>query len=226
MYQEYVFNHLQFTATREFHMNKQKMLFGIVAMLLCCLMVCGCTQQQTPTSKISIRDILAKAKTIGPVKYDVITIPMINGNYTVNRTLTIWEEPPYLKVNMSMGPSYKVFITRPNGTYVNISGPQKFIKTNIAFPETSLIAQSNALRSNITFRVVDNVTIDGNAATILQYTTNRSGGLTTTKVWIWNEKGIPLQTEITVVIGKRTFATKTINKNFVFGDIPLSEFSV
>jgi outer membrane lipoprotein-sorting protein len=206
-------------------MKKQKMLFGVVAVLLCFLLISGCFQQ-TSTSKTSIRDILAKAKTIGPVKYDVIITPMINGNYTANRTMTIWEEPPYMKVNMSMGPSYKIFITRPNGTYVNISGPQKFIKTDLAFPETSLIAQSDALRSNITFRVVGNVTIDGNAATVLQYTTNRSGDLITTKVWIWNEKGIPLQTEITVVMGKRTFASKTVNKNFVFGDIPLSEFSV
>lgn len=205
-------------------MNKQKMLFGIVSVLLCFLMVCGCTQQ-TPTSKISVQDILAKAKTIVSVKYDVITT-IVNGNHTIDRTLTIWEKPPFMKINASMGSVYQVFIKQPNGTYMDIPGTHKFTKINGSLPETSLINQSDTLLSNITFRIVGNETLDGVTTTVLQYSTSQSGGSTTTKVWIWNDKGIPIKTQITVLMGEMTFMTTKVMKNFDFSDISSSEFSV
>lgn len=205
-------------------MNKQKMLFGIVSVLLCCLMVCGCTQQ-APTSKMPIHDILAKAKSVVSVKYDLITTIM-EGNHTVNRTQTIWEKPPYMKSNASLGSGYEVFIKRPDGIYTSNNETHKFIKINGSFNEKSLINQSDALLSNMTFRIVGNETIDGVATTVLQYSMNESGGSTTTKVWIWNDKGIPIKTQVTVHMGKMTFVTTMVMKNFDFSDIPISEFSV
>ena len=193
--------------------------------LLCVLLISGCFSN--PPAKTTISDILAKAKDIGPVKYDSITTSLVNGTYT-NLTKHIWEEQPYMKLNITGGPEYSVFIKRPEGVYMSIPGTNKFTKTNSnsTFPEPSLIEQSNELLTNISYRIVDNETVDGHATTVLQYTVSKSGSSITTKEWIWNEKGIPLETQITIVLGTRTINTKIVNTNFVFGSIPLSEFDV
>ena len=78
----------------------------------------------------------------------------------------------------------------------------------------------------MTFRIAGNETIDRVATTVLQYSTSDLGGSTTTKVWIWNDKGIPIKTQITVLMGDMTFVTTKVMKNFDFNDISSSEFSV
>ena len=191
--------------------------------LLCVLLMSGCFSN--PPAKTTISDILAKAKDIGPVKYDSITTSLENGTFT-NLTKHIWEEPPYIKLNVTVGQGYSVFIKTPDGVYVNIPGTNKFSRINFTFPQPSLIEQSNELLTNISFTIVGNETIDGHAATILQYEVSQTGSSITTKVWIWNDKGIPLETQITRVLGTRTVFTKIVNTNFVFGIMPLSEFTV
>jgi len=187
--------------------------------LVCILLISGCSSNKPANT--SIQDILAKAKTIVSVKY-ILTI--VNGNRTIN--WTVWEKPPFMKINGSMGPVFQVFIKRPDGIYTEITGTHKFIKINGTFPEKSLINQSDVLLSNMTFRIVGNETIDGTTTTVLQYATSQSGGSTTTKVWIWNDKGIPIKTQVTVQMGEMTIVTTTVMKNFDFSDIPISEFSV
>jgi PBP1b-binding outer membrane lipoprotein LpoB len=205
-------------------MKKQTMLLMLSGILVCVLLISGCSSNKTATNT-SIQDILAKAKTIVSVKYNSISTIM-EGNHTMNRTLTIWEKPPFIKINASMGSVYQVFIKRPDGMYMEITGTHKFTKINGSFPETSLMNQSDTLLSNTTFRIVGNETFDGVATTVLQYSTSQSGGSTTTKVWIWNDKGISIKTQVTVLMGEMTFVTTTVMKNFDFSDIPISEFSV
>jgi len=207
-------------------MKKQKMLFGIIAMFVCLLLlISGCTQQKTPTTT-SIQGILAKAKNIGPARYLAVTTYFVNGTLTMNETKSIIEKSPYMKVKMSDGISSLIMIKRPDGVYVYNSESNNYTKIDTSFSEPSLEELSNAFLLNISFRVVGNETINGNATTIIQYTTNESGILGTAQIWIWNEKGIPIKSQITVLMGKTTLTTKTEYVNFVFGDIPLSEFSV
>jgi outer membrane lipoprotein-sorting protein len=204
-------------------MRKQTMLLMLSGTLVCVLLISGCVSN--PPVKTNIRDILAKAKDIGPFTYDSITTTQMSGVNT-NLTRHIWEESPYMKVNITGGSNYTVFIKRPDGVYVNIHGTNKFTRINSTFPEPSLLEESNKLLTNISYRVVGNETIEGHAATILQYGEKQSGSSVTTKVWIWNDKGVPLETQITIVLGTETVITKTVNANFVFGSIPLSEFAV
>jgi outer membrane lipoprotein-sorting protein len=206
-------------------MKKQKMLLLPAAMLLCFLLISGCTQNTPSPVKVTIQDILTRAKNIGPVKYDVVTSFTVNGSGMPNRTSTIWEEPPYMKVELLLGNTSAVYITRPDGTYVRNPGEHTFNKTTSHSSDQPLENQS-ALLSNISFQVVGNETINGNVTTILQYTTNESGSPTTMKVWIWDDKGIPVKSQSTVFMGKMPFITITMYEHFVFGEIPLSEFSV
>jgi outer membrane lipoprotein-sorting protein len=191
--------------------------------IVCILLLSGCSSHAPAT--LSIRDILAKANSITSVKYDT-TINIVEGNHTINRTVTIWEKPPFMKINVSIGSKYQVFIKRQDSIYLNINGTNKFTKITGRLPETSLMNQSDVLRSNITFRIVGNETLDGVATTVLQYSASQSGGSSTTKVWIWNDKGIPIKTQVTVSMGKMTLLTMKVMKNFDFSDIPVSEFSV
>jgi len=224
--QEYVFNHLQITATSEFHMKKQKMILVPAASLLCFLLISGCTQHTPSPVKVTIQDILVRAKNIGPIKYDVVTSFTVNGSTMPNRTKTIWEEPPYTKVELLLGNTSAVFITRPDGFYVRNPGEHNFTKTTSHSSDQPLENQSAELLTNISFQVVGNETINGNATTVLQYTTNESGSPSTVKVWIWNDKGIPVKSQTTVFMGKTAFITVIMYEHFVFGDISLSEFSV
>jgi outer membrane lipoprotein-sorting protein len=206
-------------------MKKQTALLILCGTLVCILLFSGCSSNK-PAASESIQDILAKAQTIHSVKYNV-TIILAQGNGTANnRTLTVWEKPPYMKINSSMGDRYQVFIVRPEGLYIGIEGSDKFSKINGSSPEPSLMTQSEILRSNISFRIVGNETVNGVATTVLQYSTTTSGGTTTTKVWIWNDKGIPIKTQETVVMGEMTFVTTKVMNNFDFSNIPDSEFDL
>jgi outer membrane lipoprotein-sorting protein len=213
-------------ACGELYMNKQKILLGLTATMVCFLMISGCTQPSPQPTKATIQDILARARNIGPVKYNVISTYYINESFMMNRTKTIWEELPYMKVNILLGNTSAVLIKRPDGVYERNPGEHKYNKSMSKFSEQPLENQSNALLSNISFSVVGNETINGNVATVLQYTKKEGESLDTTKVWIWNEKGIIVKSQTTTFMGKTAFVTDITNENFVFGDIPLSEFSV
>jgi len=203
-------------------MKKQAVLLLLSCTLVCILVLSGCSSN-APTH-FSIQDILSKAKTIESMKYNKITTMM---NSPVNRTMTIWEKPPFMKINASMGEIYRVFIKRPDGFYIEAPDTHIFKRLNMSsFPEDSLVNQSAMLLSDITYSIFGNQTIDGVATTILQYSNTTSGGSTITKVWIWNDKGIPIQTLVTVRMGDKTFITTMVMKNFDFSDIPDSEFSV
>ena len=193
--------------------------------LICILLFSGCSSNK-PATNTSIQEILAKASSITSIKYDMVTTFLLNGTEKQNRNQTVWEKAPFMKINASTGSQYQVFIQQPSGNYTNINGTHKFTKINGPFPGISVIKQATALRSNITFRIVGNETFDGVATTLLQYSTTQSGGSTTTKLWIWDDKGIPIKTQVTVLMGSINFVTTTVIKNIDFSDIPDSEFSI
>ena len=203
-------------------MKTHRMFSVLSSSVVCILLISGCFGNQPKTT---IQDILAKAQDTGPVQYDVITTSIIYGNAS-NLTKHIWESPPYMKINISADQGYSIFILRPDGVYHNTPGTNEFSRSNITFPEPSLIDQSTQLL-NMSYHIVGNETFEGHATTILQYSESNAGNSITTKEWIWNDKGIPLKTQITYLVGGQPMVSTTmVNTNFVFGPIPMSEFNV
>ena len=47
-----------------------------------------------------------------------------------------------------------------------------------------------------------------------------------TKMWIWNEKGLPLKMEMTMTFGSAVSTTTILMDNFSFADIPDSTFNI
>ena len=72
----------------------------------------------------------------------------------------------------------------------------------------------------------DTETIDGKKATIIQYSPFEEDNLITIKLWIWNERGVPLKAFIDMTMEDNTMTMEFKFSNYSFSDIPDSTFSV
>jgi outer membrane lipoprotein-sorting protein len=216
-------------------MEKQKVLFGIIAPLVCSLlMISGCTQQQgsDQTSTESLQTILAKAETIGSVYYELATSTAMSGAPVQTTTMKIWQKTPFLKEdrNITTGniTTTLTVIKRPEGIYrYDITQNKYELALGIEIPQLlSTGDTAKDLLNNQTITTLGTETIDGKTATVIQYTPSQAGNSTTIKMWIWNEKGVPLKALYTMTSGETTITMDYDYSNYSFSDIPDSTFSV
>lgn len=184
-------------------------------------------------TKESIKNILAKSENIGSIKYEKISNTYSANDFTKSTaTLTskVWQKIPFAKIDIEFGPGglttlSKKIIVRPEGVYDYDSSKDKYTKISKAVPDLMQellkgIRESNSLKS------LGTETIDGKLATVVEYTFISREQSFTLKVWLWNEKGLPLKTESTAEIIGVNYITKIEYKNFNFEDIPDSVFEV
>jgi outer membrane lipoprotein-sorting protein len=82
------------------------------------------------------------------------------------------------------------------------------------------------LLNNQTITILGTETINGNTTTVIQYTPSQAGNSTTMKMWIWNEKGVPLKAR-SITKNEETDVTMDYSySNYSFEDIPDSTFSI
>jgi len=215
-------------------MEKQKVLFGIIAPLVCSLlMISGCIQQQgsDQTSTESLQIILEKAAIIESVYYELDTSTTISGSVEQTTTMKIWQKTPYLKEEMTsttagITTTFTV-IKRPEGLYRYDTALNTYeLDPLIVIPQLSTADVVQDLLNNQTITTLGTETIDGKTATVIQYTPSQAGNSTTIKIWIWNEKGVPLKA---LYITKNEENTVTMDykySNYSFSDIAQSTFSV
>jgi len=213
-------------------MIKQKEIFFLASILLCLLvMISGCTQQSE--NKESIQTILQKVNNIGDVYYELIgETSTKSGNLTYNSsyTMKIWQKMPYMKIETIVSnDTVQVMIVRPDGNYIYDNQTQKYIKippTENITREKFLEEQSNEILESQTLTNLGSDTIDGKSVTIIEYSYNTTGITVSPKLWIWNEKGIPLRIEMKSTVMTVSFNLIKQYKNFVFEEIPYSTFNV
>jgi hypothetical protein len=215
-------------------MEKQKILFGIIASLVCSLlMISGCTQQQESdqTSAESLQTILEKAAIIESVYYELDTSTTISGSVEQITTMKIWQKTPYLKeevTSITAGITTALtVIKRPEGIYrYDVTLNTYELDPLIVIPHLSTADVVQDLLNNQTITTLGTETTAGKTATVIQYTPSQAGNSTTVKIWIWNEKGVPLKA---LYITKNEETTVTLDytySNYSFSDIPDSSFSV
>jgi adenine-specific DNA methylase len=69
--------------------------------------------------------------------------------------------------------------------------------------------------------------IDGKQTTIVEYDIPLIGeNLMTMKIWIWNEKGVPLKAYMTMTMEEITMTMDFVFSNYSFSDIPDRTFNV
>ncbi len=221
-------------------MKKQLLIIGIT-LLLIILGLSGCTQensssdqsknQTTPPSTESLQTILAKAETIGSMYYEVTTSTSMTGAGTQTATIKIWEKTPYLKeditsVTAGITTTYSI-IKRPEGIYMYDTTQNKYVlTTNVALLQQANREMIQDLVNNQTLTNLGTETINGKTATVIQYISSEGGSPTTIKIWIWNEKGVPLKMQFSTTSEETTLTMDYNYSNYSFADIPDSTFSV
>jgi negative regulator of sigma E activity len=211
-------------------MNKQTKILGVITTITCfLLMISGCTEQNNPSSE-SIQTILEKAVTIETVYYEIAMSTTITGSVEQTTTMKIWQKTPYLKEQQTSTSgnitTTDTFILRPEGVYLynatqNTSEPY----TGIFIPQLSIAETVKDLLENQTLTTLGTETIAGMTATVIQYTPSQRNS-TIGKIWIWDEKGVPLQAQY---ITNNEYTSVTMDytySNYSFADIPESTFNV
>jgi outer membrane lipoprotein-sorting protein len=213
-------------------MEKQTILFGIIATLACTfLMVSGCTQQNNSPSPESLQTILEKAAIIESVYYELNTSTTISDSVEQIMTMKIWQKTPYLKeeVNSTTGgiTTTLTVMKRPEGIYRYDATLNTYeLDPLIVIPQLSTADVVEDLLNNQTITILGTETINGNTTTVIQYIPSQAENSTTMKMWIWNEKGVPLKALYTMASGETTITMDYDYSNYSFSDIPDSIFSV
>ena len=213
----------------------------VLTILLITLGFSGCTQQNssneqtiTPTTE-SIQTLLTKAETIKSMYYQITATITMSQYGTQTATIKIWQKAPYLKAQITgaaMGATTTMsIIQRPEGTYMYDTTQGKYVLTT---DETSFVSSLQYFNPEMIKQYLNNQsgtnfeteTIDGKKATIIQYTPAQGENQMTVKIWIWNEKGVPLKAYFTMTMEQTTMTMDFNFNNYSFSDIPDSTFNV
>jgi outer membrane lipoprotein-sorting protein len=234
-------------------MKKQLIMVGLLFVLIL-VGLSGCTQQKSsdysssdysssdlskdqtpPPATESIQTILAKAETIESMYYEIAASITMSQYGTQTATIKIWQKTPYLKEQITSTTSgitnTITVIQRPEGIYTSNTAQGKYVLTT---DDTSIASSLQYLDSKMIKNYLNNQTstnfqteiIDGKKATIFEYTPLQGSNLMTIKMWIWNEKGVPLKALINMTMEQTTMTMDFKFNNYSFSDIPDSTFSV
>jgi PBP1b-binding outer membrane lipoprotein LpoB len=220
-------------------MKKQLLMVGMMLVLIT-IGFSGCTQQNsssdesdqtTPPTTESIHTILTKAETIESMYYEITASINMSSLGPQTTTIKIWQKTPYLKEEITSviaGTTNTVsVIQRPEGTYTYDTIQGKYVittnTTSLQQPNSEIIKD---LLNNQNLTNLGTETIDGKEATIIQYAPLQGGSVMTIKMWLWNEKGVPLQALFTLTMEGSTIIMDYKYNNYSFVDIPDSTFSV
>ena len=234
-------------------MKKQFFIITITLVFIT-IELCGCTQQNTtpqgttteqlqylktaPTTE-SIQTIMEKSETIDSIYYEITGFINSSEFGSQTATIKIWQKKPFLKEEITgvfEGVTTTIsMIQRPEGTYIyDASKGQYVLKTIIKPLTTPLITALQFLDIelikeyliNQTFMSLETVAIDEKTATIIQYSPSLGDNLMTIKMWIWNEKGVPLKADIDMAFEGKTMKIDFVYNNYSFSEISDTTFSI
>jgi hypothetical protein len=184
----------------------------------------------------SLQTILSKADAIGSMYYEIYgTITMSQyGSQTL--TMRIWQEKPYLKeeiTSQTAGITNTIsVIVRPDGAYVyNLAQGKYVLTTEVPSYVTSLQyldpKMIKDLLNNQSITDFETELIDGKMTTVIEYEMPLIGETQMTiRIWIWNEKGVPLKAYMTMTMKEMMMTMDFVFRNYSFSDISDSTFNV
>jgi len=225
-------------------MKKYVYVAGIILVLIT-VGLSGCTQQEssdesdvqadTPDGE-SLLMILSKADDIESLYYEITaTITMLQiGTQTAN--IKIWQKLPYVKeqVTTAMGgmTNTMTVIHRPEGNYTYDAALGTYILANdtSSFATSLQYFDADMIKNYLnTQNITDLQTeiIDGKKATVFEYSIAiQPSSPMTIKMWIWNEKGLPLKAYIDMALEQTQMTMDMVFSHYSFDEIPDSTFSV
>ena len=232
-------------------MMRKQIIIVLIMLVFMIIILSGCTQQNSsedtlssdeseiktnPPATETIQTILSKTETIESMYYEIDASIHISEFGTQTATIKIWQKTPYLKeqiTSITDGITTSItVIQRPEGIYMYSPEIGNYI---VATEEATSIATSlqyfdNELIKNYiinqTTTDFETETIEGKKATIIQYTPLQGEYPMTIKIWIWNERGVPLKAYIDMTMEDTTMMMDFKFNNYSFSDIPDSIFSM
>jgi outer membrane lipoprotein-sorting protein len=149
------------------------------------------------------------------MKYDVtITSPG-----TPEVTQTIWVKKAKMRTEMTVQGQTTVLIMDTDAKTMYTYMPMQNTAIKMTWNPTTKSATDEATSvSSYNPTIVGTETIDGKVCTVVQYTVNGQ----TTKMWLWQEKGLPIRVEANTAQG----TVVMVYKNISFVDIPDSQFTL
>jgi hypothetical protein len=231
-------------------MKKQYIMIGIVGVTIAVIVViAGATGSFQPNTSAdettietkaqeqeSLQTILSKADAIGSMYYEIYgTITMSQyGSQTL--TMRIWQEKPYLKeeiTSQTAGITNTIsVIVRPDGAYVYNQAQGKYVLTtevpsyvtSLQYLDPKMIKD---LLNNQSITDFETELIDGKMTTVIEYEMPLIGETQMTiRIWIWNEKGVPLKAYMTMTMKEMMMTMDFVFRNYSFSDISDSTFNV
>jgi outer membrane lipoprotein-sorting protein len=188
-----------------------------------------------PPTVESVQGILDKAAAIDSLYYEIAMTMDMSQYGTQTATMKIWQEKPYFKqqITVSTGGTTNTIsvIQRPEGTFLYNAAQEKYVlTTNISSYVTSLQYFDSQMIKNLlnnqSITHFETETIDGKITTTFEYTFSSMGMNMTAKIWIWNEKGLPLKAHMDMTMEQTSMTMDFIFSNYSFADIPDSTFNV
>lgn len=231
-------------------MKKHYLMVGIAGIAITAIVVIAAvsgsfqpstTADQSPINSTSpepesLETILSKADSIGSMYYEIyatITMPQYG---TQTMTMKVWQEKPYLKeeiTSQTAGITTTLsVIVRPEGTYVYSLAEGKYVLTtevpsyvtSLQYLDPKMIKD---LLNNQSITDFETEIIDGKLTTVIEYDIPLLGdSLMSVKIWIWNEKGVPLKAYMDMTMQEITMTMDFVFRNYSFADIPDSTFNV
>jgi len=231
-------------------MKKNVIIIGFILIFLL-IGLSGCTEKQTSNEKTSseqtekqvtppieesITTILSKTETIDSMYYEIDASIEMSEFGIQHALIKIWQKTPYLKeqiISDYNGISNSILVINcPDGTYIYDNDKETYIMTmeDVSFFSASLQYFDSALiktyLGNESLNTYDTEIIDGKQATIIEYSPMQDNNFVRIKMWIWNDKGVPLKALIDMTMEDMTMAMDFTFTNYSFTEISDSTFRV
>lgn len=227
-------------------MNMQ-FLIGRIVFIVLLIGLSGCIEDDSSSDQSnevivssateSVDSLLEKADLIDSMYYEIVTTVDMTDFGTQNAFIKIWQKKPYLKAEitseMNEISNTILVIQRPEGLYSYDKSKEKFILTKeIPSFITSLDFLDNdmikSFINNQSLSDFETVKLNGKKTTLIQYSPSIefSKYQMTVKIWIWNEKGVPLKAFIDMQMEETSIVMNLDFNNYSFTNIPDSIFDI
>ena len=234
---------------------KKYVLIFCIALVLPVAFFCGCTEESSSDTVSSntisseehkapeqvqepesIESILTKPDTMDSIYYEISMDMDISEIGQQSALIKVWQKEPYIKEDITSamgGYSTSILVIQgPDGTYVYDAEQDRYIISTDDMPSISTSLQyfdSDMILSSIANQTLSNFEkeiIDGKETTVIEYSPVLDDDFIHVKMWIWNEKGVPLKGIITMSMDEMTMSMEFIYSNYSFEEIPDSVFSI
>ena len=180
------------------------------------------TQSSVPTTTPPVTSLagLLSMYTKSAMKYDMVMTTSASGT-PMDMAAKVWFKGTMMKAEATASGVQAI-------TYLNLTDktaiayvPSQNMATRISLGQVPLSLDQTDLSSLLKYNpdMLGTETLDGKLCTVISYSSDESG---TSKMWIWQEKGLPLRIEQNSPEHKMVI---TFN-NYDFSDIPDSEFAL